>query len=441
MAGTPFFAPYRWLTGRPIAGLGQRLGIFNLNLKPGPGGGARLWFHAASVGEVQAALSLVAALKKDGLKAEIIVTSVTEQGLLAAKRIFGGSATCLYAPLDLPWVVKRFLRQLKPSAYLCLETELWPVMLRLAKAQGIPALLVNGRLSERSFRRYARLSGLTRETLACFDRAAVCQEDDRQRYQALGMAPERLAVCGNAKYDLTLADLCRPEAALAGLDGEGLRATAPKFYRKLLGLGDQPVLIAGSTHSGEEELLLAAWQALRADIPDLILIVAPRHLERLGTLAGQWRAQGLKFQTTSQLRAGQGRESDLLLLDRMGELARLYAVATYVFCGGSLTPKGGHNLMEPALWGKPPLFGPHMQDFADARLLLEGQGAGFTVRDGQELRARILHFHQHHDQYHQAAQGALAITAAQQGAASRQAELIRQALNLPRHNRIVETQR
>jgi 3-deoxy-D-manno-octulosonic-acid transferase len=368
MVAVPFFMPFALLTGKRLVGLRQRLGFFDpAHDFRHP---KRLWFHAASVGEVQVVKALIDAMQRMEIRADIIITTVTEQGLAAANRQLGPSALCLYAPIDLPWVVARFLRKLRPSVYICLETELWPTMLRLAKANGVPTLLLNGRLSESSLRRYQKIARFMEQVVNCFTAASVIRDMDRERFLALGLMPGKIAVYGNAKYDLALESLFTNHASLCGLSGSALRVAAIRHYQRLLGLAaGQPVLVAGSTHSGEEAILLTAFQALLPTIPDLVLIIAPRHLERLQGLKAEWHCSGIAFQGLSQARMS-GRTANIVVVDQMGELARLYAVATYVFCGGSLVARGGHNIMEPALWGKPPLYGPHMHDFMDARALL-----------------------------------------------------------------------
>lgn len=422
----PLFVPYCLLSGRSISNLRARFGVFI------PGHSwqhrKRIWFHAASVGEVQAAVALISALQHLEIQADIIITTVTEQGLLAAKRQYDGKVFCLLAPLDLPWVIERFIQKIKPSVYICLETELWPNMLRLAKAHGIKSLLLNGRLSARSFQTYKRFMTFMGQVLRCFDSASVIQAIDRERYIALGFDPTKIEVRGNVKYDL------RPDPLVADVKdcpeqtGTTLQERVIRHYQEVLSLEQsQPVLLAGSTHSGEEGMMIAAYEELVAIIPNLVLIIAPRHLDRLSHLKADWQRQGVSCQTFSQVVA-EHRTARIVIVDKMGELTKLYAVATYVFCGGSLAPRGGHNIMEPAIWGKSPFYGPHMNDFLDARTLLESNEAGFTINSGQELVEKIAYFHQHQDKYQQAGQRALAVALAQQGSALKQAEMIVQAL-------------
>ena len=426
IAAMPFFVPFCLLTRKNLASLTQRFGFFNP--RDTWKHKNRLWFHAASVGEVQAAKALISPLIQSGVQADIIITTNTEQGHLTAIRQFGDTALCLYAPVDLPWVVERFIQKLNPSMYICLETELWPNILRLTRAHGVKTLLLNGRLSANSFRKYQKIVGFMVQVLGCFDSASVIQTIDRDRYLALGFDPAKIKVNGNAKYDLRIESLLAPHESNPRLSGLALKETVAQHYREMLGLRhNQPVLLAGSTHAGEEAIMLAALDALAATIPNLVLMIAPRHLDRLEQIKTAWLSKKVPFQTFRHAAENQ-LPSRVILVDRMGELVKLYALATYVFCGGSLVARGGHNIMEPASWGTPPFYGPHMNDFSDACTLLESQDAGYPIDNVQELVDKIRYFHQHQDKYQQASRRALAVASSQHGAATKQVEMITQLL-------------
>ncbi|MBU4151856.1 MAG: hypothetical protein KKD63_03150 [Proteobacteria bacterium] len=415
------------MTRRHLDDLWQRFSYFPppLSLKHPK----RLWFHAASVGEIQAAKALITALHKQETRVDIVITTVTRQGHLAAKKQLANIAQCLYAPIDLPLIVDRFIAKLNPDVYICLETELWPNTLRLMQAKGVKTLLLNGRLSENAFRRYSIISGFMRQVVRCFNTTSVIHEIDRKRYIALGLEPDKIEVNGNAKYDQPIESFVPLFDHQDDLDRTSLQERVGNHFRNLLDLNkNHPVIIAGSTHSGEESMMIDTFIALSATIPDLVLVVAPRHIERIDQIESDWRSKNINFKRLSQARSSlQGQK--IILVDQMGVLASLYSIGTYVFCGGSLVDRGGHNIMEPAMWGKPPFFGPHMSDFNDARSLLENQGAGFLVNNTEELITKILYFHLHQDSYQDASERALTVAAAQQGAATRQADLIRQALD------------
>jgi len=419
----PFFIIYS-LSGPPQEAR-QRLGFYPSAPKPG-NKKKRIWLHAASVGEVRVARALTEEIQRQLPGTQIWVSTLTRHGQQVCREWLPPEVTCIYAPLDLAGISSRAMRTIEPDLYVCLETELWPEIILQADRRGSGPLLLNARLSDRSMRRYQGwpVRYLLGKTLARFKAIAAVSEDDARRYRDLGADPQIVTVCGNAKYDLNLAPE-RPAAEMAANPGELAAA-----WRRNLGLTrEQPVLVAGSTHAGEEELMLAAWRKLKRNLPGLVLILAPRHLQRLPEVEELLRERSIVFQHLASLDAS-GPEAEakaaVLLVDRMGELARLYAVADYVFCGGSLVKRGGHNLLEAAAWGKPVLFGPHMDDFREEAELLRQEGAGFMVRDDEDICQRIMAFHIRPAAYGRAAQQAREIALRLRGAARQQVEIIKQ---------------
>ena len=396
--------------GRFAYGFSQRLGRYPQDLCVERSPYRTLWLHASSVGEVQAAIVLVTELLGTGAALKLVVTSTTEQGHRLAKSRMPASVSCLMAPLDLPQAVRGALRTLRPDCYVCLETELWPVMLTEARLAQIPMLLLNGRLSSRSFDRYRRIREYMASLLAGFRSVAVISEADGQRYAALGVPSSRIQVCGNLKYDM--------------------EATSPDKVRTLsrqrLGVTSERVLLCGSTHEGEEAQLLDVFQALAARGP-AVWVIAPRHLERLPAVAAFLRRSGLPFDCFSSL-AENGRRAEVVVVDTMGDLADLYAGGDYVFCGGSLVDRGGHNIVEAARWGRAVYFGPHMKDFHDAAEMLVQAGGGFQVADAGALTDLLLSHVDNPDQYALACARAAEMAARQRGAVARQADIVRQAL-------------
>jgi 3-deoxy-D-manno-octulosonic-acid transferase len=315
-------------------------------------------------------------------------------------------------PLDFPGAVRRTVDRVGPACFIALETELWPNLLRALRGAGVPAVLANGRISDRSYRRYHIVRGLFRRVLD--DVALFCMqsEEDARRIISLGARPERVLVTGNLKMEAPAGD-----------------AGAERLWRRLLHLGEAPVVVAGSTHRGEEALVLDAFQAVRPAADGLRLVMAPRHPERLEEVEGLIRARGLGAVRRSRVSPGGG--SEVIVVDTMGELASLYAVADVIFVGGSLVPVGGHNVVEPALHAKPVLFGPHMTNFRDAAALLLRADAAAQVRDGSELASalgRLLA-----DPPSRAAMGRAAWSAvrAHQGACVRTVEALERVLALP----------
>ncbi len=302
----------------------------------------------------------------------IVMTTVTPTGARIVADRLAGRAVHRYFPIDLPGPVRRALDAVNPRFFLCMETELWPNLLRALAARGVPSMIANGRISDRSFRRYRLVRFFTARMLTHVRVLAMQSEEDARRIIALGARPERVVVTGNIK-----SDLIPPEGG-----GDAL-------WQRLLGLDDgEPVWVAGSTHRGEEAIVLDVYLRLRARVPTLTLVLAPRHPERVAEVERLVRERRLQPVRRSGLPKSQARGA-VIIVDTVGELAQIYRVASIVFVGGSLAPTGGHNMLEPALLRKPVLFGPHTTNFREsAELLLEAGGA-LVVRDGAELEAHM----------------------------------------------------
>jgi 3-deoxy-D-manno-octulosonic-acid transferase len=329
------------------------------------------WIHAVSVGEAITALPLVAGLRERCPGLPLVVTTVTETGARVVREQMAAVAEHRYFPLDLPGAIDRVLDAIDPAFLVCMETELWPNLVRRLHRRGVPVMIANGRLSDRSFRRYAMVRRLLRATLEQIRTFAMQSEEDARRIVALGAPAARVVVTGNMKHDAAAPD---PREAAA--------------WRERLGLRGR-VWIAGSTHPGEEAAVLDAHAGARARHPGLALIVAPRHPERAPEVVALVEARGWRARLRSEGGAGPGEPGTVVVLDTVGELSTLYSVADVVFVGGSLVPRGGHNLLEPARLGKPVLFGPHTANFREAAALLASGGGGLVVEDGAGLAARL----------------------------------------------------
>lgn len=411
----PFFLLYSLCTGRYREGLGQRFGILGVEEQK-QGHAMTIWLHGASVGEVLLARILIKELAKILPEADFVLSTMTEQGMEVARKQSGENIRCIYAPLDLVGIVGRSIQKIRPSLYICLETELWPAFLLEAKRSGVKLVLLNGRLSERSFQRYQLVRGFMTKILASFSMISVVRLTDAKRYISLGAEPGKVRVLGNAKYDQNM---------------ESLADESEEQYRTWLNLRPgQPLFVAGSTHSGEEELLLAVFQDLKkaTGMQDLIWVVAPRHLQRLGEVEGMLKQKQVPYERLSDVKVSE-RRTDTILVDSMGDLAGIYSIASYVFCGGSFVERGGHNIMEAAIMGKPAFYGPNMKDFSDAAELLETVGGGFPVSGPEALTESILYFMDHPEEYNTASIRAREIAATQQGAARKQALLVNEVLN------------
>jgi 3-deoxy-D-manno-octulosonic-acid transferase len=365
----PVAVARRLVRGVPL-NLRARLGYGALGAAPGPRG----WLHAVSVGEAIAATPLVEGLRRLYPDLPLVLSTVTATGARVVAERFGGVAAHRYFPLDFPGAVRRAIGAIDPAFFICMETELWPNVLRELARRGVPTMIANGRLSDRSFGRYRMLRPAMRRVLADVRVLAMRSDEDARRVIALGAAPERVVVTGNLKHD-------------APPDPPG----ATDLWRRLLGLRDgQRVWVAGSTHKGEEEAVLAAHATGQSVQPDLALVLAPRHPERVEEVLALVLARGWRAVRRSTLpAAARSARPPVIVLDTVGELAQVYGIADVVFVGGSLVPRGGHNVLEPALRRKPVLMGPHTDNFREAASLLVDAGAAVVVTEAASLAAEL----------------------------------------------------
>jgi len=325
-----------------------------------------IWVHAVSVGEVRAAGPLVQALQRNYPGHRILVTTMTPTGSATVGELFGDSVAHCYAPYDLPTAVWRFLNRTRPVLALVMETELWPNLFHQCGRRGIPLVLANVRMSEKSARGYRRFARLTRATLRHVSVVGAQSPTDAERMRELG-AP-RVEITGSIKFELDV-----PEGLVER--ARALRA----------GFGPRPVWIAASTRDGEEPLVLDAYGRLRQRFPDLLLVLVPRHPERFDAVAKLCVQQGFGIERRSRRIDGAATDTDILLGDTMGELLLLHAAADVAYIGGSLVPLGGQNLLEACAVGTPVVFGPHMFNFREiSRLALE-RGAARQVADSAGL--------------------------------------------------------
>lgn len=335
--------------------------------RPGPGA-AEVWVHAVSVGEVQAAAPLIAHFLKREPPLGVLVTTTTPTGAQRLRALFGDTVTHRYTPYDLPEAVGPFLDRVRPRLALIMETEIWPNALALCAARGIPTILANARLSERSAKGYARLARLAGETLRRLDLIAAQGEADARRFVALGADPARVRVIGNIKLDRHPPENAREQA---------------RAMRLVWG-PERPVWVAASTHEGEEEPVLQAHRRIRAQIPDALLVLVPRHPERFDRAADLATRAGFPLVRRSAGAPCAGATA-VFLGDTMGELQIFLAAADAAFVGGSLVPVGGHNLLEASAVGVPVATGPHVFNFAAIAELLIGAGAAVQVPDAAGL--------------------------------------------------------
>lgn len=334
--------------------------------------GPALWLHAVSLGEVAAAAELVRALRARHPGTPFVLTTATPTGRARALALFGAEIEVRYLPYDTPGAVRRFLDRIRPQVAVIVETELWPTLVHECARRAIPVVFASARLTARSVSRYRRFGGLFRETVAAAALIAAQTSEDAQRFIAVGADPARVRVVGNLKFDL------RPGDALR-LEGEALRRDV---------LRSRTAWVAASTHAGEEEQVLAAHAELRREMPELLLLLVPRHPQRFEAVAGLLSRLGVTFDRRS---AGTPvrPQAEVLLVDSVGELTAFYAAAQAAFVGGSLVPVGGHNLLEPVVLGVPVITGPYTGNAPDiARALIE-RGGAVEVRDPHALAREL----------------------------------------------------
>ncbi len=414
----PYALLYAKLTRRYRSGIAQRIGIYPPRI-PHSARSPRIWLHAVSMGEVNAAVPIIAAIRTLVPGCAIILSTTTEHGQALAKSRLPPDVVCVYAPVDFILSVTIALRRMKPDLLVCLETELWPNWLMAAHHMGIKTAIVNGRISERAIKRYRMIRPLMKSLLGSINAFSMILEADARRIREIGAPAGKIWVNGNAKYDLLLRQ--------SGNQGPDQN----RHWRQIFGIrANQPVFLAGSTRHFEEEILLDAYQQVIRKAPDTLLILAPRHIERTRHIEKIIKARGMDCQLRSALNDnGANRTAPVIILDTMGELQSLYSIATVVFCGGSLAPLGGQNILEPAAWSKPVLYGPYMEDFLDAKSLLESAGGGVEIVDGNDLAENVLFFISRPDQAHKTGISARRAVEMNQGAAQKHAEVITSLLH------------
>jgi 3-deoxy-D-manno-octulosonic-acid transferase len=365
--------------GNWLAGCLERFGHYDRKLKQALTNRQSLWLHAVSVGEVNLCTQLIRALEPRLPNIKIVVSTTTTTGMAELQRRLPAHVSKIYYPVDLRKSVARALAVIHPKAVVLVEAEIWPNFIWRANQLGIPLFLVNARMSARSFPRYKKFRFLFQPLFTSFAGVGAQNEKDAARLREIGCRPEAIRIVGNLKFDAAKLDERRPLDVSAMLRQLGV----PE---------DAQILVAGSTHDGEEKILADVARRLRARFPKLFLVLVPRHFERCKEVGQQLRERGVKFvyrneiSAGTQLRAG---EVDCLLVNTTGELKFFYECAMVVFVGKSLTAIGGQNPIEPGALGKPMVFGPNMQNFGDVTRNFLGQGGALQVRDSEELEKML----------------------------------------------------
>ena len=355
-----------------VGSLSQRLGYlpvsFNLDAEPS------IWIHAVSVGEVLTARALIPDLRSRYSRLRLFLSTTTMAGQQLAKRNVPGVDAVFYFPFDWAFIVRRTLRLVRPKLFVMMETEIWPNLLRECHRAGVRTILINGRISSRSYPRYRLIRPLFRRVLAHVDRFCMQGEESKRRLIDLGAEPARIVVTGSLKFDSldapAVASRTRP------------RDRVLRFFRMP---PSRVVIVAGSTMRDEERAMFRAFRRIKDVCADPLLIVAPRHPERFGDAVNLAQQAALLTMRRTELPIDDEPRAEVIVLDTIGELAQVYQLATVVFVGGSLVDVGGHNILEPAVFGKPIVFGPHMQNFAEIAQTFLANDAAVQVQSEREL--------------------------------------------------------
>jgi len=410
--GLIFFSLKILITGKYRNSFIQKLGGRQESMLAGLKKGTRVWIHAVSVGEVTAAAPIVASIKNRRPDVQVVFSTSTETGQGMAKGLVKEADAFIYFPLDFPCAVHKTLNLVRPSVFALVETEIWPNFLVACNRRGISSLIVNGRISPRSFGKYQKTGFFWRRILENIAEAGMISDIDASRITGIGMAAGKIKVLGNAKYD-----------ALAAM-------ASPALHEDIAGRlqvqNHEKFLVAGSTHPGEEDAVIEAYKKLLARYPEFRLILVPRHIERTRDVIGVLRQAGLNdIITYTEISSGRPRRNEkVIVVDVIGELFKIYSLGTIVYCGGSLVPKGGQNILEAAAWGRVIFYGPSMEDFSQEAALLEDAGAGIRIRDARELSEGMLEILADPQDARRRGERGRAVVLANMGAAERYAEMI-----------------
>ncbi len=350
-------------------GLAQRLGCYSKTVINSLAGSRPLWIHAASVGEVRSAARFIQEVKARLPHQTVLLSTFTHTGHVMAQQATRADAV-IFLPLDFPWIVRRAVAKLNPLVLVIIETEIWPNLVRATSDKGIPTLLLSGRLSPRSLLRYSRFKSFFQRVIQCFSVMGMQSAGDVERIVALGADRQRVSIVGNLKQAAASHSAARNVGPIVASDKEA---------------AGKSLLVVGSSHRGEEDLILRVFRTLKERFPKLQMVLAPRHPQRFSEVERLLKAGGCDFEKKSEINGRIGVQRDILFLDTLGDLEDFYAVGDVAFVGGSLVDAGGHNLLEPARYRKPVLFGPYMTNFSALAAEMKQKGGGIEVNGADDL--------------------------------------------------------
>lgn len=373
-----------------------------------------IWVHAASVGEIVATSPLIREFRKQFPDIPILISVVTCSGYTMAKRIISEADSIIYFPVDLPFLAAHTVKKIRPRIFLPVETELWPNLLKAARKYDVAVMMVNGRISDKSVKRYRYMFSLLRDMIGTVNEFAMQSEIDASYIIKLGADPKRVAVTGNTKFDQTYTDVSSAEKA--------------NIIKELGLTSSEGIVIAGSTHKGEEESVLKAFTKLRSKFPRVKLVIAPRKIIRKNDVKAICEQHHFKIVFRTELKDKLTEDHDIVILDTIGELGKIYSVGDVIFVGGSLVAHGGHNILEPAAHGKAIIVGKNMFNFKDTYLLFQNRDACITVNNADMLAKEMYKLFAHPEIRHDMEKTSLAIIHENQGASHRSALILRDVL-------------
>lgn len=410
--GFVFYLPVLFFRGKLHAGFKQRFSLLGQELKYRLYQKPNIWFHAVSVGEVLAIVGLVEKICLSHPNHQIVISTVTPTGYTVARQRFRKEDVILFAPLDLGWIVRRFIDAIRPEIFIIAETEIWPNLLRALAQRDIPLIMVNGRISNPSFYRYLRFSFLFERIFRSFRSVCMQSVGDADRIIALGALPKNVVVLGSMKFDdVSVGDTILP--ARIGFQDDAL------------------IWVAGSTHPGEEKIVLEVFKKLKIKFPALSLVIAPRHIERSKDICALIRENGFNAVVFSSLKPQAADSQAVVVVDTIGQLKSFYAMATVVFVGKSLVGEGGQNIIEPAFFGKPMIVGPNMQNFADIVEIFLDARAILQIEHAGQLQEAVDKLLSDRDLRNSLGQRALAVVKKNQGATESIEKIISGFLDTP----------
>ena len=376
-----FYLPYFLLKGKYHKYFLQRFGIFKKDTFSDIAANRPVWLHAVSMGEMKAAEAFVGKIRGLFPSKRFVISNITTTGHETAVSIAKKGDVVIYFPMDLSFIVRRLVSFINPAVFIAIETEIWPNLISELHARGIPVVLMNGKMSERSFRIFRLIKPIISRVLNKVTLFCMRSDAYAERIKELGALPEKVKVTGNMKFDSTLVK-----------KSEEIKDWAPLREKNAWLPDASSLMIAASTHHGEDEKVLRSYKSVRSDFPDLVLLIAPRHIERVPAIEALAKEAGFKTVRISELEkeaSGPAYEGAVFILDSIGHLNSLYKLATIVFMGGSLFPYGGHNFIEPAALAKPIITGPHAHNFKDVSELFARNGAMEIVRNDNELAGSL----------------------------------------------------